>query len=216
MSGVALILLAKEPIAGRVKTRLCPPCTPDEAAELAAAALADTLAAVASTPARRRVLALDGSPGRWIPDGFEVVPQAKGGLDERLAAAFRAVGGPAFLVGMDTPQVSPGLLQRSLAALEGDGTEAVLGPATDGGYWAIGLCEPRADVFAGVPMSTPLTARAQRARLQALGIRWRELTPLRDVDTIADARAVARDHPRTRFAAALAGVETGAEWASAG
>jgi uncharacterized protein len=215
VSGTALIVLAKEPIAGRVKTRLCPPCTHEDAAELAAAALADTLAAVASTPAVRRVLALEGRPGRWVPDGFEVVPQKEGGLGERLAAAFSAVGGPAFLVGMDTPQLSPGLLRRSLAELERDGTGAVLGPATDGGYWSIGLHEPRAEVFAGVPMSTPATARAQRARLQALGIRWRELAPLRDVDTIADARAVARDHPRTRFAAALAGLAAGAEWADA-
>jgi uncharacterized protein len=143
------------------------------------------------------------------------VPQKEGGLSERLAAAFSVVGGPAFLVGMDTPQLSPGLLRRSLAELERDGTGAVLGPATDGGYWSIGLHEPRAEVFARVPMSTPATARAQRARLQALGIRWRELAPLRDVDTIADARAVARDHPRTRFAAALARLAAGAEWADA-
>jgi uncharacterized protein len=212
---VSLIVIAKEPIAGRVKTRLSPPCTPGDAAALAAAALADTLAAVAATPAPRRVLALDGHPGGWVPDGFEVIPQRPGGLGERLAGAFDVVGGPALLVGMDTPQISPRLLQRSAATLTQDGVGAVLGPACDGGYWAIGLREPRAEVFAGVPMSSPRTAPAQRARLRALRIRWRELPSLRDVDTIADARAVARHHPRTRFAAALARLAMEAEWAPA-
>jgi uncharacterized protein len=215
MTEVSLIVIAKEPIAGRVKTRLSPPCTPGDAAALAAAALADTLAAVAATPAPRRVLALDGRPGGWVPGGFEIVPQRPGGLGERLAGAFDVVGGPALLVGMDTPQISPRLLQRSAATLAQDGVGAVLGPACDGGYWAIGLREPRADVFAGVPMSSPRTAPAQRERLRALRIRWRELPSLRDVDTIADARAVARHHPRTRFAAALARLAMEAEWAPA-
>ncbi len=83
-----VLVIAKEPVAGRVKTRLCPPFTPAEAAELAAAALADTLEAVLALPARRRVLVLDGRPGPWVPPGFDVVPQSAGGLDERLAAAF--------------------------------------------------------------------------------------------------------------------------------
>ena len=81
-----LLVIAKEPVAGRVKTRLCPPFSPAEAAELAAASLADTLETLLALPARRRVLVLDGRPGDWVPPGFEVVPQSGGGLDERLAA----------------------------------------------------------------------------------------------------------------------------------
>ncbi|NEA82606.1 glycosyltransferase, partial [Actinospica acidiphila] len=77
---VTLLVIAKEPRPGRVKTRLTPPFTPEEAAALAEAALADTLDAVARTPARRRVLVLDGSPGPWLPAGVEVVPQCAGGL----------------------------------------------------------------------------------------------------------------------------------------
>ena len=69
-----LLVIAKEPRPGRVKTRLTPPFTPEEAAALAEAALADTLDAVARTPAERRVLVLDGTPGPWLPAGFEVVP----------------------------------------------------------------------------------------------------------------------------------------------
>ena len=136
-----LLVIAKEPVPGRVKTRLCPPCTPAEAAALAAAALADTLAAAdAAARGGRRVLALDGRPGQWLPAGWEVVPQRGDGLAARLASAFADVGGPAFLVGMDTPQVTPAALADGLAAL--DRAHAALGPAFDGGYWGIGLRRP--------------------------------------------------------------------------
>src|SRR5262249_31919364 len=83
-----LLVIAKEPRPGQVKTRLTPPFTPREAASLAEASLADTLETVARTPARRRVLVLQGEPGPWLPPGFDVVRQCPGGLDERLAAAF--------------------------------------------------------------------------------------------------------------------------------
>lgn len=129
-----LLVIAKEPVPGRVKTRLTPPFTPAEAAELAEAALADTLAAVARTPAARRVLVLEGRPGPWLPPGFEVIPQRPGTLDLRLAAAFEACTGPALLIGMDTPQVTPELLQVDWSAYD-----AWFGPAVDGGFWALGL-----------------------------------------------------------------------------
>ncbi len=197
----ALIVIAKAPVPGRVKTRLCPPCSPWQAASIAEAALRDTLAAVAATPASRRAIVLDGEPGPWVPDGFEVHPQVDGGLDARLAGAFESVGGPALLVGMDTPQLDAELLRGSLFTLSRPGAGAVLGPATDGGYWAIGLRDPRPDVFIGVPMSTAWTARAQRHRLRRLGIPCVELTELRDVDTFDDALAVAAVQPASRFAA---------------
>lgn len=203
MIDVTVIVLAKEPVAGRAKTRLSPPLAPRQAAELAEAALADTLAAVAATPAARRLLVLDGSPGPWLPNGVDVVPQVAGDLGRRLGAAFDAAGGPGLLVGMDTPQLTPSLLRGAASTLMRDGVEAVLGPASDGGYWTIGLRRPRPEVFTGVPMSTPETAMAQRHRLRELGIRWRELAPLCDVDTIADARTVAARWPRTRFAGAV-------------
>src|SRR5579864_5835134 len=86
--GVQVLVIAKEPVAGRVKTRLTPPFTPQEAAMLAEAALADTLHAVCSAGAVRRVLALAGQPGSWLPDEFDVIGQRGAGLDERLACAF--------------------------------------------------------------------------------------------------------------------------------
>lgn len=200
-----LLVIAKAPLPGLVKTRLCPPCTPAEAARLAEAALADTLAAVAATPAARRVLVLDGRPGAWLPRGVDVVPQRGGAFAERLALAFEDCGGPALLIGMDTPQVTPALLEGGLAAVARG--EAAYGPAADGGYWAIGLPRPDGRVFAGIPMSTPLTGARQRERLLELGLHVHVLPPLRDVDTPADARAVAAEAPGTRFAAALAALD---------
>ncbi|MBK3645787.1 DUF2064 domain-containing protein [Streptomyces sp. MBT33] len=196
-SPVTLLVIAKEPRPGRVKTRLTPPFTPQQAAGLAEAALADTLDVVARTPARRRVLVLEGAPGPWLPAGFEVVRQCAGGLDERLAAAFAHCDGPALLIGMDTPQVTPALLTVDFA-----GCDAYFGPAADGGFWALGLAAPDPGLLRGVPMSTPLTGAAQRARLT--GLRVRDLPRLRDVDTADDAELVAEAAPRGRFAAELA------------
>jgi glycosyltransferase A (GT-A) superfamily protein (DUF2064 family) len=193
-----LLVIAKEPRPGRVKTRLTPPFTPHEAAALAEAALADTLSTVAATPARRRVLVLDGTPGPWLPRGFEVVPQCAGGLDERLAAAFAGCDGPALLVGMDTPQVTPAMLTVDLA-----GCDACFGPAEDGGFWALGLARPDPGLLRGVPMSVPTTGAVQRERLVEAGLRVRELPRLRDVDTVGDAEAVAAIAPESRFAAEL-------------
>ncbi|MDO0910826.1 DUF2064 domain-containing protein [Streptomyces sp. DT2A-34] len=192
-----LLVIAKEPRPGRVKTRLTPPFTPEEAAALAEAALADTLDAVARTPARRRVLVLDGAPGPWLPPGFEVVRQCAGGLDERLAAAFAGCDGPTLLIGMDTPQVTPELLTVDWADCE-----AYFGPAEDGGFWALGLAAPDPARLRGVPMSTPRTGAVQRARLADL--RVRELPCIRDVDTAYDADLVAEAAPGSRFATTLA------------
>jgi rSAM/selenodomain-associated transferase 1 len=199
----ALIVIAKAPVPGRVKTRLTPPCTPVQAAALACAALQDTLDAAARTArAGRRVIVLDGEPGAWVPAGFEVIAQRGDGLGERLAAAFEDVGEAAFLVGMDTPQVTPALLDAGLAGVV-DGDSA-FGAALDGGYWAIGLRAPDAAVFDAVPMSSSRTGAVQRARLAILGLRPAILPPLRDVDTIEDALAVAAQAPDTRFATELA------------
>jgi uncharacterized protein len=198
----ALLVIAKAPVPGRVKTRLTPPLTPAEAAELAAAALADTLATAQACRAARRVLVLDGEPGSWIPDAFDVIPQRGAGLAERLAAAFDDAGGPAFLVGMDTPQVTPALLDAGLGAL--DRADAVFGAALDGGYWGIGLRRPDPAVFRDVPMSERTTGAVQRTRLAELNLRTAVLPPLRDVDTVDDARAVAAEAPDSRFAAVLA------------
>lgn len=206
-----LIVLAKAPIPGRSKTRLSPPCSPLQGAVLAEAALVDTLSAVTAQHRARPVLVLEGTPGGWLPPGMAVVPQRGAGQDQRLAAAFEDVGGPALLIGMDTPQVTPALLEHCLEALAGPGVDAVLGPATDGGYWAIGLRAARPAAFLGVPMSRPDTGAVQRRRLDSLGLRVATIPALSDVDIWADALAL-EAHTRS-FGAAVARVR--AEMAAA-
>jgi len=198
-----LIVIAKEPVPGRAKTRLCPPCTSAEAASIAEAALADTLETVCGVAGVDPVVVLDGAPGPWLPTGVPVRPQRGEGLDVRLAAAFTDVGAPALLIGMDTPQVSPALLAEACVRLSAGDVDAVLGPAVDGGWWAIGLRRADDDVFLGVPMSTDRTLHAQRARLHTRSLRVAELPTLRDVDLAEDAAAVAREVPGSRFAAAV-------------
>ncbi|MFI6444518.1 DUF2064 domain-containing protein [Kitasatospora sp. NPDC050543] len=202
-----LLVIAKSPVPGRVKTRLTPPYTPEEAAELAEAALADTLRTLGTVPAGRRLLVLDGAPGRWLPAGWEVLPQVAGGLDVRLAAAFAHAPAevPALLVGMDTPQLSAATLAAPLAPAARAGTDAWYGPASDGGFWALGLARPTPElarrVLVGVPMSTPGTGAALLARLSGAGLRVRHLPVLTDVDTAPDAAAAAALAPAGAFAA---------------
>lgn len=133
-----LLVIAKEPLPGRVKTRLTPPFSPAEAARLAEAALADTLHTVLALPAARRVVVLAGAPGPWLPPGIEVVEQGPGGLDERLAAAFGACTGPTLLIGMDTPRSRRPIWPRRWPP--GPGTGATPGSArrrtADSGRWA--------------------------------------------------------------------------------
>ncbi|MFI0937390.1 DUF2064 domain-containing protein [Streptomyces sp. NPDC021020] len=194
-----VVVIAKSPVPGRVKTRLSPPYSPEQASALAEAALADTLAVVAALPVMRRVLVLDGAEGPWLPPGFDVVPQVPGGLDVRIAAAFAACTGPTLLVGMDTPQLTQGLLAPALRADAALRHDAWFGPASDGGFWALGLAAPDPSLVVGVPMSEPDTGRLQRARLVAAGLRVCDLPELTDVDTARDAAVVAALAPYGRF-----------------
>lgn len=195
-----MLVLAKAPVAGRVKTRLCPPLSPQQAADVARAALEDTLDAVRAVEVARRVLVLDGS---YAAAGFDLQPQRGGPMPERLAAAFDDCDPdlPALLVGMDTPQLTPDLLGRALDALTQH--RAVLGPAPDGGWWALGLQRPDGSLLADVPTSREDTGRRQLAELRAAGLVPWLLPQLRDVDTIADARTVAALAPTGRFATAV-------------
>ena len=206
MTDLFVLVMAKAPVPGRVKTRLCPPCTPEEAAMVAAAALADTLDAVAACGAPRHVLALEGPPGEWLPPGFEVLPQRGNGLAERLACAWADAGGWGIQIGMDTPQVHPAELDRLLGVVAPG--RAVLGPAIDGGWWVIGLAgvDPSA-AFTGVPMSTPVTGALQQRRLRSLGLAVHSASAQRDIDTATDLAAVALVAPTTRTAAVAASLD---------
>jgi uncharacterized protein len=201
-----VIVLAKAPLPGRVKTRLVPPLTDEQAADIAAAALNDTFQAVlASTRSAGTVAVFDGDPGHWVPSDVATLPQVGGGLDRRLAAAFGdvfAVHKTAMvLIAMDTPQVTAAMIDEAIEALAEPDIDAVFGPADDGGYWLIGLRALHSDetsydaLFHDVPMSTDHTGAAQRARLVSCGWRVRNLGLLRDIDTVDDITAVTRSEP---------------------
>jgi glycosyltransferase A (GT-A) superfamily protein (DUF2064 family) len=209
---VHVLVMAKAPVPGRVKTRLCPPCTPEEAAAVAEAALADTLEMVTRTSAARLVIALDGEPGPWLPAGFEVIAQRGDGLAARLGNAWADAGGAGIQIGMDTPHVGADELDACLAALDGPGRPAVLGPALDGGWWVIGLrgADPHS-VFAGIPMSTAAAGRLQGERLGRLGFDVVRAATHRDIDTVADLLAVAESAPGTRTARVARRLELGLE-----
>lgn len=208
-----VLVLAKAPVPGLAKTRLCPPASPVEAARIAAAALLDTLEHAAAVPGARVMVAWTGelADAERRPElagalaRVEVFAQCSGGLGRRIAAAHaevarRAPGAAVLQIGMDTPQVDADVLAAALAGL-GEST-CVLGPAVDGGWWALGLRDPaRAAVLAGVPTSRPDTGELTHRALRDAGLGVAALPRLRDVDTAADARVVAAEAPATRFAA---------------
>jgi len=218
VTALGLLVLAKAPEPGRVKTRLCPPLTPAEAADLAAAALLDTLDAVSRVPGGRVVVALAGRLPAAVrmPElrsalrSALVRGQRGADLGHRIAAAHRDAAGllpgvPVLQLGMDTPQAEPALLADAARPLHRGRADAVLGPAADGGWWALGLRDPRlARVVADVPTSRDDTGERTLHALRAAGLRVGLLPELTDVDTAADAVAVAQAAPSTRFAAAVA------------
>jgi uncharacterized protein len=218
----ALIVLAKAPEPGRVKTRLCPPATPAQAADLAAASLLDTLDAVVGVPGIAPVVMLTGRLAGAVRAteliaalrGFRVLPQRGDGLGERIAAAHADTaalmpGVPTLQVGMDTPQADAALLGACLDRLRAPGTDAVLGPAADGGWWVLGLRDPlAARLVADVPTSRDDTGERTLRALRDAGLRVGLLPELTDVDTAADAVAVAAEAPSGRFAAAVARCRT--------
>ena len=186
-----------------MKTRLHPPLTLEQAAHVAAAAIYDTIDAVAALPAAERVLAYDGVHVPRSARGYRVLPQTGGALDERLAAIFDAhAGRPLLLIGMDTPQVDVAALAPAFAAWPDD-IDAWFGPASDGGWWALGLREARGDLLRGIPTSRDDTGARQLARLREAGLNVGMLPTLTDVDEIDDAITVAGLIPASRFAAVL-------------
>ncbi|WP_409184894.1 DUF2064 domain-containing protein [Amycolatopsis sp. VS8301801F10] len=212
-----LLVVAKAPVPGFAKTRLCPPSTPEQAAEIAASALLDTLDAAFATDGALTVVAMTGdlseaARGAEIGRALRkatVIAQRGWDFGTRLAnahadtAAVHA-GLPVLQIGMDTPQVSPALLASAIEPVIAGNSNAVLGGAEDGGWWGLGLADPRqAQVLTGVPMSRPDTGFRTRVALAGAGLRIGELPMLSDVDTMEDALRVAALRPDSRFAAAV-------------
>jgi glycosyltransferase A (GT-A) superfamily protein (DUF2064 family) len=203
-------VVAKAPVPGRAKTRLGATVGMMAAAEVAAAALLDTVESCTEAfGAARCHLSVAGELADAVHGeelvralaGWTVVPQQGDGFGERLAQAHAGVPGPVLQIGMDTPQVTASLLTEVAGRLAS--YDAVLGRAEDGGWWVLALRDPaRADVLADVPMSTPGTHDATRSALVGAGLRVGAGPELRDVDEAGDADAVATVAPGTRFARA--------------
>ena len=216
---VTVLVVAKAPVPGLAKTRLAAAVGPQAAADIAAAALLDTLDAVAAAPVRARVVAIAGdlaeaSASSAISaalDGFTVIPQRGIDFAHRLAnahldAATAAGRRPVLQIGMDTPQVTADLLGGCAETLLG--VPAVLGPARDGGWWVLGVrSADMADVLRAVPMSRDDTGALTCAALRRAGIGVTCVEELDDVDTIDDVAAVRREcSSHSRFAQATRAV----------
>lgn len=210
-----VLVMAKAPVAGRVKTRLGAEVGHAAAARVASAALLDTLeAATVAAGAQGCHLSLDGDLDtavgaeelRAALTGWTVTPQRGHGFAERLVAAHVDAGpGVVVQIGMDTPHASAELLAAAAAPLQADepAYDAVLGPADDGGWWVLARRDPAvAAVLAGVEMSTDRTGADTRDALVRAGWRVGTTVMLRDVDEVDDADAVAALVPGSHFATA--------------
>ncbi len=210
----AVILMAKAPVAGRVKTRLCPPLDPRESARLYACMLGDAAAELSSLSCVRRYLFLDPPSAvdslRGPPfSAFEPFPQRGRNLGDRMrdgaATAFRRGARRVVIVGADCPSLSAGTVRRAFRELF-TGASVVFGPSADGGYYLIGLSSPDERLFRGFRWSTAEVLRDAAARCRLLSAPFSFLPPGRDVDTGEDIFALrewARGHarpacPRTR------------------
>jgi glycosyltransferase A (GT-A) superfamily protein (DUF2064 family) len=207
---VTVLVVAKAPVPGRAKTRLAATVGDRLAADIAAAALLDTLDAVAAAPVVGRVVALTGklhaaagaAEIRRRLEAFTVIDQRGGDFADRLANAHADTVDrqPVLQIGMDTPQVTAELLADCARLLRE--MPAVLGLATDGGWWALGVRSPAtAECLRSVPMSQPDTGALTLKALRGTGIEVSLVPELTDFDVVDDVAAV-RDAcgPASRFA----------------
>lgn len=217
---VVSLVVAKAPVPGLAKTRLAASIGDRLAAEIAAAALLDTLDAVAAAPVQARVVAMTGNLDDAIAsaeisrrlEAFTVISQRGDGFADRLANAHvdaAAAAGIASVlqIGMDTPQVSADMLGECAQVLLS--ADAVLGMAEDGGWWVLGVSDPAmADCLRTVPMSRPDTGALTLAALYAKGIEVNLVAEIADFDTVDDISAVRRGCPASsRFVGATGAVQ---------
>jgi uncharacterized protein len=197
-----VLVVAKAPEPGLAKTRLAATLGDRVAADIAAAALLDTLDAVADAPVANRVVALTGDLDRAAGAeelrerlrSFTVIDQRGDSFADRLVNAHADAGErfprhPVLQIGMDTPQVSAGLLADCARQLLG--AAAVLGLARDGGWWVLGVQSPAAaECLRDVPMSQSDTGELTLNALHGNGFDVTLVQRLADVDVVADIAAV--------------------------
>jgi rSAM/selenodomain-associated transferase 1 len=192
----ALIIFAKMPAPGRVKTRLSPPLTPDTAARLYCCMLADTIALARRLPGVGLSLHYQDDPGAGdyfgaLAPGLEARPQDGADLGERMANAFRdrfAAGHDRVaIIGSDSPDLPGDYILRGFDLLEG-GTDVVFGPSEDGGYYLLAMGQFRSELFSDLPWSSPQLLQASLERAATAGIGTALLPPWYDLDTWDDLR----------------------------
>lgn len=190
---IALGIMCKAPIDGACKTRLCPPLTSREAAEMSRCLIADVAVAIeaANPHGRIAVYTPAGAEAAFeglLPSGFSMLPQRGDDLGERLLHATGDVLSAGFggvcLINSDSPTLPPALLREAIAALRRPGDRIVLGPAIDGGYCLIGLKQPHPTVFQDVAWSTSQVLAQTLGRVAALGVPLSLLPTWYDVDDL--------------------------------
>jgi rSAM/selenodomain-associated transferase 1 len=186
--------MAKAPVAGQVKTRLCPPLSAQDAAELSRCFLLDKVAQVRKVTGAEPVVAYAPDEAaavfETLAPGFRLLPQRGGDLTARLLSILERLFADgcdaAILIDSDTPTLPVGLLEDAVTLAASGAYDLVLGPSDDGGYYLIGLRRPRAELFEGMPWSTPAVFEETLRRADALGLRTAQLAPWYDVDTAVD------------------------------
>lgn len=196
-----VVVFAKAPAPGRVKTRMTPPLSPAQAAELYAALLADALAATAAWARELDLLPIvavqpasaRGELARTAPAAFRAVAQRGADLAARMEWAVREAGAAGarriLLRGSDSPALGPAAAAAALEAL--DGADLALSPDRDGGYNLVALRRPWPGLFSH-PMSTPTVLDDTRSRARERGMRVSALAPSFDLDAVDDLPALAR------------------------
>ena len=192
------MVFARQPVVGRVKSRLAEGIGAVRAAAVYGVLLEHTMKTARESGVAAEIWFAEKPDAVWAETlGLPYETQQAGDLGRRMAGCFdhRFAGGcdRTVLIGSDNAHLEPDHVWAALAAL--DDHPAVLGPADDGGYWLVGQRAPGLDLFSGIPWSRATTMAATRARLQSLGAGWFELETLPDIDTVEDLRR-AVDDPR--------------------
>ena len=193
-SRVALCIMAKAPVAGQVKTRLCPPLSAGDAAELSRCFLVDKIAQVRQVTRAEPVVAYapEGAQAVFesLAPGFRLLEQRGGDLTARILSILERLFADgcdaAILIDSDTPTLPVGLLESAVTLVASGSHDLVLGPSEDGGYYLIGPLRFRPELFEGMPWSTPAVLGETLRRAGALGLRTAQLPPWYDVDTAPD------------------------------
>ena len=182
-----IIIFVKAPRPGFVKTRLAATIGNEAACAAYCQLTENVLAHLAPLPHLEIRFTPDDAEKeitQWLSDGWTTRPQGEGDLGERMHRAFIEAKGPAIIIGSDCPQVELSDLRTAAKTLQAH--DAVIGPATDGGYWLIGLNAPCPALFEGIEWSTGGVLQSTLAKADEAGLSVQLLRELGDVDTGAD------------------------------